>query len=115
VTAETAVVLPVLVAVLAAGLWVVGAATAQLRCLDAASVAARAAARGESDAAVASLADVAAPAGSSIAIQRSATTVTVTVRTEVRPLHGAGLRLPGLGVSGSAVAADEAVLPPPPP
>lgn len=107
--------LPVLVAVLAAGLWVVGAATAQLRCLDAASAAARAAARGEAEAVVRSVADEAAPRGAAVQISRSATTVTVTVRSQVRPLDGAGLRLPGVGVSASAVAADEAVLPPPPP
>ena len=48
VTAETAVVLPVLVVVLAVAVWVLAAVSGQLRCADAAGTAVRMAARGES-------------------------------------------------------------------
>ena len=46
-TAETAVVLPVLVLLLATALWALGAISIQLSCVEAARAAARAAARGE--------------------------------------------------------------------
>ena len=45
-TAETAVVLPALTVILALVLWAVAAVTAQLACVDAARMAARALARG---------------------------------------------------------------------
>ncbi|HJX42614.1 MAG TPA: TadE family type IV pilus minor pilin, partial [Geodermatophilus sp.] len=55
VTAETAVVLPVLLLVLAAVVAAVVVVGAQLRCVDAAREGARAAARGEDPAAVQAL------------------------------------------------------------
>ncbi|MBC9725070.1 TadE family type IV pilus minor pilin [Streptomyces sp. TRM68367] len=83
VTAESAVVLPVLVAfamTLVCGLLLVGA---QIKCVDAARAAARAAARQEPAGAVAELAREAAPHGARVTVSRDAGQVRVTV--VVRP------------------------------
>lgn len=109
VTAEAAVVLPVLVFVLAAALAAVSVVTAQMRCADAAREGARAAARGESDAAVRQIANSAAPSGSSISVARDADTATVEVRAGVELLPGLG---PSIAVSDSATAALEPGLDP---
>lgn len=61
VTAETAVVIPVLVAVVAALIWGLMAVCARIECVDAARAGARAAARSEPRAAVFSAARSAAP------------------------------------------------------
>lgn len=106
--------LPVLVAVLLAGLWAVGAATSRMRCQDAAHEAARAVARGESVAAVTAAAVRLAPRGARVDVRREPPLVRVTVRVVVRPLDGA-LPLPGLPLAADAVAAEEAALPAPPP
>ncbi|WP_344463006.1 TadE family type IV pilus minor pilin [Kitasatospora kazusensis] len=76
-TAETAVALPALVLLAAMLIWGVVAAAAQIRCVDAARVGARAAARGEADAVV--LAQQAAPAGAVVRISQDGGTVRVTV------------------------------------
>lgn len=107
VTAETAVVLPVLVVVLAAAVWVLAAVAGQLRCVDAARVGARAAARGDTTAAVLLATSRAAPTGARVEISRFRDEVMVTVRVVVRPF-GAGLvRLPGTPVLGRATAVYE--------
>ncbi len=107
VTAEAAMVLPVLLIVLAMALWVLAAVSAQLRCTDAAGVGARAAARGDAPAAVVAAARTVAPAGASVQVQPEQRVVQVVVRVEVRPLGGALRALPGFQVSGRAVAARE--------
>ena len=86
VTAETAVVLPVLLLVLAGAVAAVVVVGAQLRCVDAAREGARAAARGESAATVASLAGQAAPDGARVATATDGDRVTVTVSVRVQPL-----------------------------
>jgi Flp pilus assembly protein TadG len=87
VTAETAVVLPVLVLVLAAAVGALVVVAAQLRCIDAAREAVRAAARGEDPATVAAVASVAAPDGARVEVTApGADTVGVTVRAAVAPL-----------------------------
>ncbi len=86
VTAETAVVLPVLLLVLAGAVAAVVVVGAQLRCVDAAREGARAAARGESSAVVASLAERAGPDGARVATAVSGEQVTVTVTARVQPL-----------------------------
>ena len=63
-TAEVAVALPALVLLVAAAMTAVSMVTAQLRCVDAAREAARAAARGEGATVVRSLAERSAPGGS---------------------------------------------------
>ena len=74
VTAELAVVLPALLLVPALGL-----AVDQVRCVDAATAGARAAARGDSPAAVHAVAARSAPSGSSVATTVGGGLVTVTV------------------------------------
>ncbi len=108
VTAETAVVLPALVLVLALLVGGVHTLGAQLACQDAARVAARAAARGESAAEVARLAQSVAPAGARVRVAGESGLVRVEVTATVRfpgPLLSG---LPALVVAGRAVAADEA-------
>ncbi|MEU6233182.1 TadE family type IV pilus minor pilin [Kitasatospora sp. NPDC047058] len=77
VTAETAVALPALVLLAVMLIWGVLAAGAQIRCVDAARAGARAAARGEPDAAA--IAGSAAPPGAVVRIAVEADTVRVTV------------------------------------
>lgn len=104
-------VLPVLLVVLAFGVWALVAVGAQLRCTDAAGLAARAAARGDSPAAIESAARAVAPAGSSIEVSRVDGRVRVVVRAKVQALGGALGALPGVDVAGRAVSLDEQVPP----
>jgi hypothetical protein len=106
VTAETAVVLPALTVVLALVLWAVAAVTAQLACVDAARLAARALARGEQEAAVRAVVQQAAPSGASVSLGASDDHVVAEVSASV------GVTLPAIGrvgvpVHGRAVAARE--------
>jgi len=107
VTAETAVVLPALLLVLAMAVWVLAAVGTQLRCTDAAGVAARAAARGDSRGQVRLAGAAVAPAGSVIDVVTTTSTVEVRVRARVRPFGSALGALPAIEVSGRAVAALE--------
>jgi len=102
--AETALVLPAVVLLLACLLGCGTAVTAQVRCLDAARSAARLAARGESGVTVRAAAVAAAPAGSRISVAAGQSTVRVVVSATVRlPLPGR----PGVDVSASATAPRE--------
>lgn len=85
VTAELAIVLPVVILVLALALAALAAATDQLRCVDAARVGARAAARGDAAAIVVEAARRAAPEGALIQV-RGDRSVTVTVAAPPRAL-----------------------------
>jgi Flp pilus assembly protein TadG len=107
VTAETAVVLPVVAVVLAAALWAVSATTAQLRCVDAARDAARAAARGDDDASVLAIATAAAPAHAQVSVARTDTDVVVIVRARVGAAGGVLAALPAPTAAATAVAAPE--------
>jgi Flp pilus assembly protein TadG len=93
VTAETAVVLPVLLMVLAAAVAAVVVVGSQLRCVDAAREGVRAAARGESASTVRAIASRAAPPGAATAVSVDAATVTVVVTAPVRPLGPLPLRI----------------------
>jgi len=104
VTAEAAVVLPVLVVLLTVGVGAVSAVTAQMRCVDAAREAARAAARGESSQIAMELAVEAAPDGAQVSLDSGTERIVVTVTAEV-PIGG-GL-LPAVTVRGEAVALPE--------
>jgi len=86
VTAETAVVLPVLLFVLAGAVAAVIVVGAQLRCVDAAREGARAASRGEPEAVVAQVAEDAAPDGAVSELGGDGDTVRVTVSATVSPL-----------------------------
>lgn len=86
VTAETAVVLPVLLMVLAGAVAAVVVVGAQLRCVDAAREGARAAARGEPVGVVVELAGRAAPGGAAVDVGGAGDQVSVTVSAAVAPL-----------------------------
>jgi TadE-like protein len=101
VTAETAVVLPVLLFVLAGAVAAVTVVGAQLRCVDAAREGARAAARGEDVATVRALVLRAAPDGVAVAVTRDGEDVRVDVAGRITPLGAVPL---DIGVSAEAVA-----------
>lgn len=103
VTAELAVCLPVLMVILAVALGAVSMVDARVRAQDAASVAARAAARGDS-AEARHLFDQTAPAGATLELEVRSDDVVATVRTVVRP---AGGRLGSYSVTERVVAALE--------
>jgi hypothetical protein len=107
VTAETALALPALALVVGLMLWALLAATAQLRCVDAARAAARSAARGDGLAESVAAGQRLAPAGAHIRVERGGGLVRVNVEAAVGPAgSGAGF-LPALVVSADAVVADE--------
>lgn len=85
-TAELAVVLPVVVLLLGVLLAGLGLAVDQVRCVDAARLGARAAARGDPDASVRGVVARAAPDGATIELSRSAGQVRVVVRGSARLL-----------------------------
>ena len=101
VTAETAVVLPVLLLVLAAAVAAVTLVGSQLRCVDAAREGARAAARGEPHATVVGLARRAAPDGAVVGVLVVGQEVRVSVTADVRFLGPVRLGTP---VTAEAVA-----------
>lgn len=103
-TAELAIALPTLVLLVAAALTAVSVATAQLRCVDAAREAARAAARGETAAVVRSLAERAGPDGSEVRVTSGGEEVEVTVSAIADPV---GNLLPSFRVHAVAVAMRE--------
>lgn len=107
VTAETAVLLPVLLVVLGAALGVLACVAAQLRCVDAARGAARAAARGDGEAVVRATGQRLAPPGARVVVTTGGDTVQVAVTAQVRPFGRLLGLLPPVEVSGRAVAAAE--------
>lgn len=104
VTAETAVVLPVLLVVLAGAVAAVTVVGAHLRCVDAAREGARAAARGEEIAAVTAIVERAAPADAVATVTTGEDEVRVTVTAAIAPLGPVPLRIT---VSAEAVAVRE--------
>jgi Flp pilus assembly protein TadG len=104
ITAETAVVLPVLLLVLAGAVAAVTVVGAQLRCVDAAREGARAAARGEDAAVATALAGRAAPDGAVIAVSSGGEEVVVSVRARITPLGPVPLEIT---VAAEAVALRE--------
>jgi Flp pilus assembly protein TadG len=111
VTAETAVVLPVLLVVLAAAVAAVTVVGGQLRCVDAAREGARAAARGEPAAVVTGLVRRAAPGGATVSIAEDGDEVRVTVTAVVAPLGPVPL---DVTLESEAVALREPGAPEPP-
>ncbi len=101
VTAETAVVLPVLLLVLAGAVAAVTVVGAQLRCVDAAREGARAAARGDDVATAQALAQRAAPDGMSVVVTRAGEDVRVVVSGRIPVLGPVPL---DVEVSAEAVA-----------
>jgi Flp pilus assembly protein TadG len=106
VTAEFAMTLPSLVVVIAGAVAGVVAVTDELRCVDAASTAARLAARGEPLTAVRATALQHAPHGSTLQLTSTATTVTATVVVRIGGPGWFG-RLPSITIRQRSVAARE--------
>jgi Flp pilus assembly protein TadG len=101
VTAETAVVLPVLLLVLAGAVAAITVVGGQLRCVDAAREGARAAARGEDVATVRALVLRAAPDGMTVSVTRDGEEVAVDVSGRIAVLGPVPL---DVEVSAEAVA-----------
>src|SRR5664279_2955203 len=108
VTAETAMVLPVLAILLAVGLWAIAVAGAQVRCIDAARDAARAVARGESDAAATAAATAAAPDGARVEVHHDGDRIVVVVSAAVGKGFGPLAAMSVPTVSATATAESEA-------
>jgi Flp pilus assembly protein TadG len=107
VTAETAVVLPVLL-LFALGLaWLVSLGATQVRALDAARETARALARGDDESASTGLGRRVATPGARITVRDEGRTVEVTVDAPVRGPGGIFAFLPAYHARASAVAATE--------
>jgi Flp pilus assembly protein TadG len=109
VTAETAVVLPALVLLLVLLLWGLSVGSAQVRCVDASRVAARALARGEDPAVATSAALDAAPVGARVEVSVGASQVTVRVTATAPGPGSLGGSTGAVTVSASATAAREDV------
>lgn len=102
VTAEAAVVIPILVALAALLIWGLEAAAAQVRCVDAARAAAREAARSETPARVREAARQAAPSGAQVSVRTVDGMVRVRVTVPVP-------RFP-VTLTAEAAALDESAL-----
>src|SRR5687768_2799521 len=107
VTAEAAVVIPLLLAVALGLVWLVALASTQVRVVDAARETARAAARGEDDATAVDRGSQVAPAGAAFEVSRSGDEVVVRVVAEVQGPGGLLSFLPPVSVGSEAVAATE--------
>jgi Flp pilus assembly protein TadG len=107
VTAETAVALPVLVAVALGLVWLVALAVTQVRVVDAARETARALARDEPVATALDLGRRVAPDGAGITVHEEPGAVRVHVVAEVRGPGGVFAFLPGVDVDAEAVTAKE--------
>ncbi|NED03584.1 pilus biosynthesis protein TadE [Streptomyces sp. SID6648] len=103
VTAEAAVVIPVLVAFALALLWALMAAADQIRCVDAARAGARAAARSEPETAVLDAARDAAPQGARVEMGRAGDLWRVRVEA---PTRGPGVLALTLSAEAAALAED---------
>jgi hypothetical protein len=107
VTAETAIALPVLVAVTFGLVWLVALAVTQVRVVDAARETARALARDESVATAVDLGRRVAPGDTRITVHEGRGEVRVRVVSEVRGPGGLFDFLPGVEVGSEAVSAKE--------
>ncbi|MBA2740306.1 MAG: pilus assembly protein [Nocardioidaceae bacterium] len=107
VTAEAALVLPVLICVTVGLAWLVLIAAAQVQCIDAAREAARLQARGEGAGVVAEAVSRLAPRGARWVVSGSDGLVVVSVHAEVSPVVPLVGRLPGVDLAADAAAAEE--------
>jgi hypothetical protein len=107
ITAETAIVLPVLVVLLLVGLWAVGVVVANIRCVDAARDVARAVARGEPGDVAKRIGDRSAPPGAVVGISRDGADVRVVVDAEVKLDWVLLSKLPSVKVRGQAAVQTE--------
>ena len=107
VTAEAALVIPVLLAVTLAMSWAIAVGAAQVRLIDAAREGARLAARGESSDTVEAAVRRIGPPGTHADVSTSDGTVTVQVQAHVRPGLPLIGDLPGVSLESQAVAVSE--------
>jgi Flp pilus assembly protein TadG len=107
VTAETAVVLPIVAAFALVLLWLISAAITEIRLVDASRDAARALARGEDEAAVRAQVAETGPGGSNVAVVRDGQEVTVEVSTAARPPGWLLVPLPAIALHASATTQAE--------
>lgn len=107
VTAEAAVVVPVLLLVAVGLTWLVALGVTQVLALDAARETARAVARGEGVGAGIDLGLRVATPGARISVRDEGETLLVTVEAPVRGPGGLFAFLPAYRVSAQAVAAEE--------
>lgn len=108
VTAEAAIVLPLVAAFALALMWLVSVTIAEVRCVDAARDAARALARGDDTAAAAAAARRAAPKLARVEWSRDGTSVSVTVSWVAEPPGWLLVPFPGVPVrSTSSVEAED--------
>ncbi|WP_232819790.1 TadE family type IV pilus minor pilin [Nocardioides allogilvus] len=103
-TAELALGLPLLLAVTVGLVWLLAAASAQIRVVDAARESARSIARGDSEPAARAVATRIAPTGAAIDVALEGGRVSVTASAEVDGPGGLFDFLPGVTVSSRAVA-----------
>ncbi|WP_235493681.1 TadE family type IV pilus minor pilin [Streptomyces violaceoruber] len=102
-TAEAAVVIPVLATFALALLWALVAASDQIRCVDAARAGARAAARSEPEAVVLAATREAAPRGARVEVERAGDLWRVRVES---PAPGPGALALTLSAEAAALAED---------
>ena len=107
VTAETAMVLPLLVAATLGLVWMLALAVTQVRVTDAAREVARALAREEPQASALALGRRVAPDGARFDVRDDGSLVSVAVSAEVSGPRGLFGFLPGVTVDATAVAAQE--------
>lgn len=107
VTAELALGLPLLLAVVGALVWLLAVGAGQVRVVDGAREAARSLARGDPEAVARERAQEVAGAGSRVSVAWSGTEVRVRVTRTVRGPGGLLDALPGARLEADAVAARE--------
>ncbi|MFI9629866.1 TadE family type IV pilus minor pilin [Streptomyces sp. NPDC052042] len=103
VTAEAAMAIPVLVVFALSLVWALMAASAQIRCVDAARAGARAAARSEPEAQAMEAARAAAPGGAEVGMERTGELWRVRVAA---PMPGLGPLALTLHAEAAALAED---------
>ena len=104
VTAELAMGIPLVLAVTVGLVWLLAAASAQIRVVDAARESARSLARGDSEEAARSVASRIAPSGASVTVVLDGGRVTVTASADVDGPGGLFDFLRGVTVRSRAVA-----------
>ncbi len=104
VTAELALGLPLVLAVTVGLVWLLAAASAQIRVVDAARESARSVARGDSESAARAVASTIAPSGATIQVEVAGGRVAVTASAAVDGPGGLFDFLPGVTVRSRAVA-----------
>ena len=107
VTAELAMVVPLLVSLAVGLVWLLAVGVDQVRTVDAARETARALARGDDESAAVGRGLAVAPDGSRVAVSRGGGEVRVTVTGRVQGPGGLFAHLPSPRLHAEAVAADE--------